>query len=264
MMGLARLEAPRPLPRKSSMSRIGSTLLALVKIGVVVGLLGVFFVASGYLAVKWALSGEVLEVPTVVGMPEEDARARLRAQGLTADLADGRLPDPAVPEGAVLRQNPPAGSSVKHQRSVRLILSAGPPARPIPDTSGEVVTRARIALEQQDVTVAWEARVHSPEVTEDRVISQQPDTVEPEPGNARPPARLLVSMGARPRIWVMPDLLSRPIDEVRPFLQARGFRLAPPRTAQQRGVRPGVVINQIPSPGYPIRAGETIQLTVSQ
>lgn len=246
------------------MARIGSTLLALVKIAVVVGLLGVFFVASGYLAVKWALSGEVLEVPTVVAMPLEDARERLQARGLTAELSDEMLPDPAVPEGAVLRQNPPAGSSVKHQRSVRLILSAGPPARTIPETAGEVVTRARIALEQQDVTVAWEARVHSPEVAEDRVIAQEPDTVDSEAGPERPPARLLVSMGARPRTWVMPDLLSRSAQEVRTFLQARGFRLAPPRTARQRGVRPGIVINQMPSPGYPIREGETIQLTVSQ
>lgn len=246
------------------MDRVVSTLLALLKIGLVVGFLGVVFVASGYLTVKWALSGEVLEVPSVVGMKLEDARDRLQARGLSADLLEERRPDPAVPEGAVLRQNPPAGSSVKHQRSVRLILSAGPPARPIPDISGEVVTRARIALEQQEVPVAWEARVHSSEVAEDRVISQQADSVDPEPDAESSPVRLLVSMGARPRTYVMPDLLSRSLTEVRPFLESRGFRLAPPRTAQQRGVRPGLVINQIPSPGYPVQEGETIQLTVSQ
>lgn len=246
------------------MSRITSTLLALAKIVVVVGLAGVVFVASGYLTIKWALSGEVLEVPAVLGMPLEDARDKLRSGGLTAAISEERLPDPAVPEGAVLRQNPPAGSSVKHQRSVRLILSAGPPERTIPDTYGEVVTRARIALEQQEVPVAWEAQVHSSEVAEDRVIAQRSGSVEARPGGDGTPTRLLVSMGEPPRTYVMPDLLSRPLDEVREFLQAKGFRLAPPRRVGQRGVQAGVVINQTPSPGYPVHEGATIQLTVSQ
>lgn len=245
------------------MSRVISAILALFKIAVVLGFLGVLFGIGGYVAVLMALSGEEMQVPDVVGMPMAEARDLLADSGLVVELDDTEFADQEIPRGHVLRQNPPAGTSIKRQRGITLTLSSGLPHVYVPDTAGDIFTRAQIALQQQDVEIDYIARVHSREFAEDRVISQQPDISEVEPGNTIP-ARLLVSLGPPPSTYVMPELIGRRVDQVQPFLESHGFRLAPIRQRTDPGVPPGTVINQQPSPGFRVSAGDVITLVVSQ
>ncbi|MFQ5744690.1 MAG: PASTA domain-containing protein, partial [Acidobacteriota bacterium] len=222
----------------------------------------VLFGGSGYLTVRWALSGEELDVPDVIGLSPEEAAERLTRSGLASELAEERFADQQIPTGHVLRQNPPAGTAVKRQRSVRLTLSSGLPQVVVPNTRGDVFTRAQIALLQRDVAVEYIARVHSYEVEEDRVIAQQPDAAEVEAGSS-PPARLLVSLGPPPVIYLMPDLVGRPLEQVKAFLQVNGFRLAPVGERKISSVPPGTVVLQEPAPGYQVAEGSVVKLTVS-
>ncbi len=245
------------------MSRSISAILALVKIAAVIALAGVLFGIGGYVAVLTALSGEEIRVPDVVGMPSEDARSLLTVSGLVVELDDFEFSDEDIPRGHVLRQNPPAGTSIKRQRGITLTLSSGLAHVYVPDTAGDIFTRAQIALQQQDVEIDYIARVNSREYAEDRVIAQQPDISEVEPGSTIP-ARLLVSLGPPPTVYVMPELIGHPVDQVRTFLESHGFRLAPVRERSDPGVPPGTVINQQPSPGFQVAAGDVITLVVSQ
>lgn len=245
------------------MSRSISVILALLKIAAVVAFAGVIFGIGGYVAVLMALSGEQVRVPDVVGMPSEEARGMLTASGLVVELDDIEFSDQEIPVGHVLRQNPPAGTSVKRQRGITLTLSSGLAHVYVPDTAGDVFTRAQIALQQQDVEIDYIARVHSREYPEDRVIAQQPDISEVEPGSTIP-ARLLVSLGPPPKVYLMPELIGQPVDQVRSFLESHGFRLAPVRERSDPGVPPGTVINQQPSSGFQVTAGDVITLVVSQ
>jgi serine/threonine-protein kinase len=245
------------------MSRFTSAIVALFKIAVVLGSMGVLFGIGGYVAVLMALSGEEIEVPDVVGMPMEEARGVLTATGLVVELDDLELSDQEIPQGHILRQNPPAGTSIKRQRGITLTLSSGVPHVYVPDTAGDIFTRAQIALRQQEVEIDYIARVHSREFVEDRVIAQQPDISEVEPGTTIP-ARLLVSLGPPPSTYVMPELIGRSVDQVRLFLDSHGFRLAPIRQRNDPGVPPGTVINQQPSPGFRVSTGDVITLVVSQ
>jgi beta-lactam-binding protein with PASTA domain len=245
------------------MSRSLSAIFALVKIAAVLGLAGVLFGVGGYVAVLMALSGEEIQVPDVVGMPSEDAESLLVASGLVVELDDIEFSDEDIPRGHVLRQNPPSGTSIKRQRGITLTLSSGLAHVYVPDTAGDIFTRAQIALQQQDVEIDYIARVNSREYAEDRVIAQQPDISEVEPGSTIS-ARLLVSLGPPPTVYVMPELIGHPVDQVRPFLESHGFRLAPVRERSDQGVPPGTVINQQPSPGFQVTVGDVITLVVSQ
>jgi len=245
------------------MSRSISAMFGLLKIASVIGLFGLLFGVGGYVAVLLALSGEELRVPDVVGMPAEEARGLLTASGLVVELDEVELSDQEIPRGHVLRQNPPSGTSIKRQRGITLTLSSGLRHVYVPDTTGDVFTRAQIALQQQEVEIDYIARVHSREFPEDRVISQQPDISEIEPGSVMP-ARLLVSLGPPPTVYLMPELIGRPVEQVQPFLESHGFRLAPIRQRDDPGVPPGTVINQQPSPGFQVSAGDVITLVVSQ
>lgn len=246
------------------MSPLVSTLLSLLKIGAVIAALGVAFVVAGYVAVQWSLSAEEFEVPDVKGMELEAARELLAAQGLIVEVDSTRLTDDEVPEGAVLRQNPLAGTAIKRQRGIRLTLSSGKPRRDLPMIAGDAVQRAQIALEQSEVVVEYVARAHSSEFARDQVIAQQPSATD-LPEGERVATRLLVSNGPLPRAYVMPDLVYRDGETMRRQLERLGFRVQV-REAPSRlpGQPPGTILTHEPSPGFKVVQGDSIVLSVNR
>jgi len=245
------------------MSSFTTTIVSLLKIAIVVAVLGVVFVVAGYLGVVWSLSAEEFEVPDVKGMEMAQASDVLSSQGLIVEVDPQRLTDNEVPEGYVLRQNPLAGTAIKRQRGIRLTLSAGRAKRNLPMVVGDALQRAQIALEQQDVEVEYVARVYSDEFARDQVIGQQPTSTELSEGQ---PVleRLLVSLGPRPKAYVMPDLVYRDGEAMRRRLESYGFRVQI-READQRvpGQPAGIVLTHRPSLGFRVVAGDTIVLTVN-
>jgi beta-lactam-binding protein with PASTA domain len=76
------------------------------------------------LALVLVVAAPVVQVPNVVGLSYEGARARLHARGLeVGNVVPGHCDRPV---GAVCRQNPQAGRKVDITEPVHLIVSRGP------------------------------------------------------------------------------------------------------------------------------------------
>lgn len=246
------------------MSGFLSTLLSLLKIGLVLGVLGTLFVISGYMGVQWALSAEEFDVPDVKGMELDEAMGLLTQNGLIVEIHPDRLTDQEVPWGHVLLQNPLAGTAIKRQRGIQLTLSSGPPRRAVPMTVGTALQHARISLQQQNVGVESVARVYSAAFAKDRVIAQQPTTTDLLEGEVVD-ARLLVSLGPQPTKYVMPDLAYRSVGEIRMQLESLGFQVrVRNHGAVVRGLSADTIIRHVPSPGFPVSKGEPITLYRNQ
>lgn len=246
------------------MSGFLSTLLSLLKIGLVLGVLGTLFVISGYIGVQWALNAEEFDVPDVEGMELDEAMGLLAQNGLLVDIDPDWLTDPDVPRGHVLMQNPLAGTAIKRQRGIQLTLSSGPPRRAVPMTVGNALRHAQISLQQQNVGVEYVARVYSSEFAKDQVIAQQPTTTDLLEGEVVA-ARLLVSLGPQPTKYVMPDLAYRSVGEIRMQLERLGFRVrVRNHGAVVRGLSAETIIRHVPSAGFPITMGEPIILYRNQ
>ena len=246
------------------MSGFLSTLLSLLKIGLVLGFLGTLFVLSGYVGVHWALSAEEFDVPDVKGMELDEALDMLTRNGLIVDIDPDELTDQVVPRGHVLLQNPLAGTAIKRQRGIRLTLSSGSPPRVVPMTVGNALQHAQISLQQQNVGVDYVARVYSSEFAKDQVIAQQLITTDLSAGEVVE-ARLLVSLGPQPTKYVMPDLTYRSVGEMRMQLQRLGFQvLVRNQGAVVRGRSADTIIRHMPSPGFPILMGAPITLYRNQ
>ncbi len=246
------------------MNAFVSTLVAVFKVGLAIAVFGVLFVVGGYLGVQWALSAEEFEVPDVKGMELTEATALLAAQGLIVEVDGQTLTDNVVPEGSVLRQNPLAGTAIKRQRGIRLTLSSGPPRRELPMVVGNALQRAQIALQQKSLEVEYVARVHSREFAKDRVIGQQLSSTE-LPEGASVPVRLLVSLGAPPRKYVMPDLTYLDANEIGPQLVRYGFNVQRlPSATSAPGRPPTTIIRTEPSQGFPVEQGGVIKLYLNQ
>jgi len=116
--------------------------------------------------------GEV-EVPDLVGRTEQAAVSLIENEQLVVDLK--READPSVPEGQVIRQNPPAGTLVEKGRAVEIFVSTGTPQKPVPFVGGMTVSEATDVLTQAGFTVN-QRRESSTTVADDLVIGTQPSS----------------------------------------------------------------------------------------
>lgn len=102
-------------------------------------------------SVFWANS-RVVVTPDVTGLPLDIAERAFEVSSLTATVTGTRV-SVDVPEGAVISQDPPAGSEVRRGSEVRLVLSAGPQSFALPDVLGIQVEEARAQLVSRGLVV---------------------------------------------------------------------------------------------------------------
>jgi membrane peptidoglycan carboxypeptidase len=109
-------------------------------------------------------------VPNVIGLPEDDAVAKLRGAKLNASVQ--RIPS-LEPAGIVVRQSASGGSTVKQGSFVTIYVSTGElPSGPLPNLTGltmdealeivsafELDTGVRVSLSQQEVPTSNESLV---------------------------------------------------------------------------------------------------------
>jgi beta-lactam-binding protein with PASTA domain/predicted Ser/Thr protein kinase len=85
-----------------------------------------------------------VEVPNVVGQPESEARATLRALGFTVEeVEEFSL---TVARGRVIATDPPAGASVPRGTEVTIVVSLGPKTVEMPNVVGMSGTDAETKL----------------------------------------------------------------------------------------------------------------------
>jgi eukaryotic-like serine/threonine-protein kinase len=75
-----------------------------------------------------------VEVPLLVGLPPDEAQKRLEKAGLELGSRD-EAPSATIAEGAVIEQDPTAGSRAEQGRAVNVVLSADQPQEPAPQVS---------------------------------------------------------------------------------------------------------------------------------
>jgi beta-lactam-binding protein with PASTA domain len=76
-------------------------------------------------------------IADVQAFSPEDSKKTLEALNLKVTTAAQRVQNRDVPEGLVVRTNPPAATQVDVGSNVELVLSDGPPPKPLPPLTGE-------------------------------------------------------------------------------------------------------------------------------
>jgi serine/threonine-protein kinase len=232
--------------------RVGKWLL------LVGGLVATFFVFAA-IAMRVAVRALEVRVPPLIGQPVEQARGVASDLGLVVRVDEIRRPDAKIPVGHVLGQDPPAGTSARRQRTVRLWVSAGPRIVVAPKLVGESDRAAQITLTQDGVTAASISEIRDRFYPADVVIAQ-----DPPPGTRTSEVRLLVNRGEDRVSYVMPDLIGVNADRAADILRAKGFRVSIGSQQAAPGLPPGVVIRQTPAGGYQVHPGDSISLEVSR
>ena len=249
---------PRPLPGKS---RLNSFLLSALKwVGVGSGLAATAAL-SGYLSMRKAVRGGEVTVPSLHGMSIPEATDRLQREGLLVEKSGDKM-DPLIPEGMIVSQDPIEGSRLKRNRKVRVLVSLGREVLKVPELVGQPARRAQIGLQQSGLKLGQIAYATSSSAEADRILAQ-----EPPPGTQRireGAVDLLVSKGSRAKVWVMPNVEGRDLTAVTRLFSEAGLRITNVRREAPRGEVPsGIILQQYPLSGYPLREGDSISLIVS-
>jgi beta-lactam-binding protein with PASTA domain len=223
----------------------------------------VVFLLSAYLAFSFFVRSGATAVPDVVGLPRAQASNRLVDQGLqlrTGKDDKGRYDD-KVPAGRVVRQRPEAGTFAKRGSGVELILSLGPRRVETPELADNAMTASQIALTKSGLLLGRILWAFDASRNPGTVVAQDPPA-----GASVPPASsvdVLVSVPSAGERYVMPDLVYRNYDLVRPFFDRRNFRFGNVRFERYEGVAAGVILRQFPLPGHPVTKNDPISLVVA-
>ncbi len=229
------------------------------KLLVILGGLLVTFVVFAAIAMRVAVRALEVRVPNLVGQPVDKARAIASELGLVTRTDEGQRPDPKVPAGHVLGQDPPAGAMARRQRSIRLLVSSGPRIVVTPDLLGESERAVQFRLTQEGLTAATVAEIRDRDYPPDVVIAQ-----DPPPATRTAEVRLLVNRGEDRASYVMPDLIGVVGEQAADLLRSRGFRVSIVAQQSAPGIPPGVVIRQTPAGGYQVHPGDAISIEVSR
>jgi beta-lactam-binding protein with PASTA domain len=219
-----------------------------------------FFLAAN-LSSQIVLRGELIGLPNVAGKTLEQARTEL-ADKRTSLAIQGYRYDNRLERGKIIAQDPPAGSRVRANRTVKVLVSEGSESVTVPKLEGRSLEWASQALKSAGLRRGRISQIHTSQYAAGRIIAQDP----PAGGASGKDNTVdfLVSQGAWEARYVMPDLIARNAAIVKSQLEALGFEIAEIHYSYYPGLGSGVVIKQFPSPGFRIQKRNKITLEVSK
>src|SRR5690606_41995270 len=109
-------------------------------------LLGLTFVVSFGMSMRLALRTRDVRVPDLRGRTVNQASQALTELGLPLKVEDVSRPDPEVPAGMLLAQDPAAGSTARRPRSVRVWLRSGATVNRVPAVVGLTARTSTLRL----------------------------------------------------------------------------------------------------------------------
>ena len=155
-----------PLDRRSRAAAWGVA-AAIVLLGLAAGL---FFLgrSEGW----WGTSAKTLTIPSLVNKPAADAFNQLQQMGFTK-VSERNQSSSTISSGNVIGTQPAAGTTLKSNQPVVLLVSGGPVPVTVPDVTGEPQDQATATLRQAGFTVNV-AQQNSSTVAKGDVISTNP------------------------------------------------------------------------------------------
>lgn len=229
-------------------------------------LLFVFFLVvafglSSYFWFRFFVRGKSVETPNLVGRTLVSARGVASDRGLilVVDNANDRNSDKVAP-GSVVWQNRAAGALVK--RGTRLFVgqSLGPLVLSVPDLTGQSPRTALLRFSQRNLKLGNLAYFDHPSIS--GIVAEDPPRGTVVSGQT--PISLLVGFIKPGPTYVMPDLIDRPLIEVRPTLEIRNLTISNVKFERYPGISDGLIIRQYPIPGYPVSSRDPVTVVVSK
>ena len=231
---------------------------------------------SALTAMRFAIHGQEVAVPGVIGLSPAEAERAVAGLGLQIEI-ERQYYSPQIAEGKIMSQLPLPGTKVRRGWQVRVAQSLGPIRVTIPDVTGQSQRAAELNVKRRGLELAATAQVQIGGVREDQVVAQSP------PANASqvsaPKISLLVTAAVDPQAFVMANFVGQPLGSASRSLQDAGFKLgnvtvavpAPnpesvrpetPNAAPPQPTPASIIVSQNPAGGQKVFGGAVVGFEV--
>ena len=237
---------------------------------------------SALTAMRFAIHGQEVAVPPLMGLSPAEAERAVAGLGLQISI-ERQYYSPQIPEGRIMSQLPLPGTKVRRGWQVRVAQSLGKTRVTIPDVTGQSEHAAELNIRRRGLDVASIAEVQAPGTPADQVLAQSPTANETQV--AAPKISFLVTAVPGPQAFVMPSFVGQPLGSASRSLQDAGFRLgnvnvlaAPSAdagdaggaasavlstpTAPAQASPASIIVSQVPVAGQKVFAGAAVNLEV--
>lgn len=231
---------------------------------------------SGLTAMRFAIHGQEVAVPPLVGLTPTEADRATSGLGLQMSI-ERQYYSPQIAEGRIMSQLPLPGTKVRRGWQVRVAQSLGPTRVAIPDVTGQSEHAAELNIRRRGLDIASMAVVETAGIPADQVLAQSPTANAAQ--LVAPKISLLVSSAADPQAFVMPSFIGQPLGSASRTLQDAGFRLGnvsvasivevpsdqPTTAVSGPPVQPSpasIVVSQAPPAGLKVTGGTTVSFEV--
>jgi eukaryotic-like serine/threonine-protein kinase len=177
---------------------------------------------SALTAMRFAIHGQEVAVPPLVGLAPAEAERAAAGLGLQISI-ERQYYSPQIPEGRIMSQLPLPGTKVRRGWQVRVAQSLGKMRVTIPDVTGQSEHAAELNIRRRGLDVDSTAEVQQPGIPADQVLAQSPTAKETQV--AAPKISFLVSAAQEPSAFVMPSFVGQPLGSASRSLQDAGFKL---------------------------------------
>jgi len=195
---------------------------------------------------------EQVQVPSLINLTEDAARAKLTTLGLLQDVTYRK--DESVAEGRVIEQDPNRDTYVDPGTTVSFVVSSGKPMVTVPFVANQSKNDVRDQLE----ALGFKVRLKEEDT------DQEKDTVtrtDPAAGESVPQgSTITVFYSDGPE--EIPNVVNLQQDEAEQKLRDAGFEPSV-LTSDQTDLPAGTVISQSPTGGQTANQGATVTIVVS-
>ncbi|WP_151588409.1 PASTA domain-containing protein, partial [Corynebacterium sp. 51B] len=204
----------------------------------------------------WFGSGRYGDIPSVLGMDQEQAVATVQEAGFS--VSTDEIYDDEVAAGEAVNTQPPFGERVPRGHDVVVLFSRGKPTVPaIPRDHDPVKYEAAVT----DRTLEWELgeAAYDDTVPAGKVLDASPSPgTEVKVGSA---VSVILSKGPAP--VEVPDIRGRSEDSARAMLKRAGLEVSDVRKEYDEDVDPDEAVSTIPSSGTSLNRGDSVILVMS-
>jgi eukaryotic-like serine/threonine-protein kinase len=210
---------------------------------------------GGTVTVVLSLGKERYDVPKLKGMTVDQAQDALAETHLAYGTSTEKWSD-TVKSDVVITSTPKAGTTLRPDTAVDLVVSKGPKPVTLKDWVGKDADDALAWLEAKGLDGKVASEEYSDTIEEGDVISMDPPAgTTLHRGDA---VSFVVSQG--PHLVEVPSVRAQGVDAATDTLEALGFHVVTERASGYLGL--GYVFSQSPGGGEMVPVGSTITLTL--
>ena len=205
-------------------------------------------------------SEKEVTVPNLVGMNVDEAKTKLESMNLV--LVEAGTEESDEPEGTILKSNVEAGTKVKENSEIRVIVSGGATKIKMPDLVEDDLDTAKTILSSYGLKISRSDEEYSDDIPKGKIIRQTPEKDTDVDENTE--ITVVISKGPKVRKNTVPNVVGFSKDEASEKLSNCGFGVNSQEKETDDPTKDGIVIEQSIGGGETITSGSTIKIYVGK